>query len=144
MTAARAMFPHATWIEGTLHDGSVTDQDQAEFLRAYIDAALWSSNDESDDQGGEPLDRNYSAEDIAPVALTIMRADCDKFLTANAADIDGNVSQAGHDFWLTRNGHGVGFEDRDYYIDRDRLAERARAYREVSLYVGDDGKIYQG
>jgi|SRR5665213_919034 len=143
MTAARVNFPNATWVDGTLHDGSVSDEDKAEFLQAYITAALWSSNDESDDQGGDPMDCNYSADDLASETLATMTVDCDKFLTANAADIDGNVSHAGHDFWLTRCGHGVGFEDRDYYIDRDRLANAARAFGEVNLYVGDDGKIYQ-
>ena len=37
-----------------------------EFLDAYVTAALWSTNDNADDSGGEPLDLNYDASDIAP------------------------------------------------------------------------------
>ena len=55
----------------------------------------------------------------------------------------GKYSQAGHDFWLTRNGHGAGFWDGDW-PDRTghRLSEAAKSYGEYHLYVGDDGKIY--
>lgn len=50
--------------------------------------------------------------------------------------------RAGHDFWLTRNGHGAGFWDRGMGKLGDRLADAARAYGSVDLYVGDDKKIY--
>ena len=31
------------------------------FLRGYIECALWSSMDQSDEQtGGDPMDKNYS------------------------------------------------------------------------------------
>ncbi len=137
--AARSAFPNASWIKGP------SEGDTADFLQAYITSALWSSTDESDDQGGEPLDLNYSADDLAPETLAKMTADCAKFLTENAADIGDNVSQAGHDFWLTRTRSGVGFWDRDCWPDDGkRLTEAAHGFGEVNLYVGDDGKIYQG
>ena len=46
--------------------------------------------------------------------------------------------QAGHDFWLTRTGHGAGFGDRDLGEVGDRLAEHARSAgdRDVYLYRG--------
>jgi len=122
------------------------------FTKAYVEAALWSSNDERDDSGGQPLDRNYSANDIHPDAMKIIIADCTKFQTDNAdlltedfcltrlsADVQG-----GHDFWLTRNGHGCGFwETSDWESDAgDRLTKSAHSFGEINLYVGDDGFIH--
>ncbi len=76
------------------------------FLEAYIAAALWSTTDESPPEGGDPLDKNYGPEDLAPQTLEAMKADCSRFQVENAQDIDGREEQAGHDFWLTRNFHG--------------------------------------
>ena len=84
------------------------------FFNAYVEAALWSSTDESDESGGEPLDKNYGPEDITKDALKKMRRDADSFAKAHAALIVGEEGQAGHDFWLTRNGHGAGFWDGDW------------------------------
>lgn len=47
----------------------MTDKLLDRFLRSYVGTALWSSNDESDDRGGELMDRNYGFEDIAPECL---------------------------------------------------------------------------
>src|SRR6266852_1896131 len=73
------------------------------FTRQYIITALWSSMDNSNDQGGEPLDANYGPEDIAPETLVSIKYDCEAFQHDHAEDIGGDVEQAGHDFWLTRN-----------------------------------------
>ena len=118
-----------------------------DFVRGYVDAALWSSNE------------NYSRGDITRACMAKMRADCRKFFRANRADLrlyaasiryDRNkgtpYDYAGHDFWLTRNGHGSGFWDRDGVGDSDaglgdRLSEAARDFGECSLYVSR-GKIH--
>lgn len=123
--------------------------DVEEFLRHYIVAALWSENDQSDDRGGEPLDTNYSEADLATGVVDQMRAECAAFIEANADDLNtwpgpgSAAAAAGHDFWLTRNGHGVGFWDGDWDDDvGERLTEAAHAAGQRSLYVGDDGKIH--
>lgn len=114
------------------------------FQRQYLETALWSTNDESTEQGGEPLDHNYTIEDIAPESLTKMLADCDAFEAANddLLALAGTREQNGHDFWLTRNGHGAGFWDRGYLIVGEQLSDACKAYGNVDLYVGDDGLIY--
>lgn len=56
----------------------------------------------------------------------------------------------GHDFWLTRNGHGAGFWDRDELTASflwgvtigERLTQLTKRFPNVDLYVGDDGKVY--
>jgi len=58
-----------------------------DFTLAYIEAALWSSNDDSTPQGGEPLDANYGIDDIDPDTLAEMIEDCQRFQEENAADL---------------------------------------------------------
>ena len=97
-------------------------------LEGYITAAMWSSTDETDETGGNPLDDNYDANDLAPNVYEQMRADCRAFLKIVAAlgitDADlidecvgsrgaSYEEHIGHDLWLTRNSHGCGFWDGD-------------------------------
>jgi len=121
------------------------------FTRAYVECALWSSMDNADASGGEPLDANYAIEDIAPEALARMVADCEAFQRDNASDLEAcdlGTERAGTDFWLTRNKHGSGFWDEEYRREKranealKRLTEAAFAWRECDLYIGDDGRIY--
>lgn len=119
------------------------------FLRAYCVAALWSSTDEH----CNPLDAAFSVDDIAPETLASMREDCADFIQSNAADLKEYAERmanerwsgedfAGHDFWLTRNGHGVGFWDRGLGDLGERLTEAAKVYNGIDLYIGDDGLIH--
>ena len=110
------------------------------FLNAYIKAALWSSADEND----VPLDINYGITDLSGELMDRMIEDCAAFLAK--ADIPDNLRpQAGHDFWLTRNGHGTGFWDHPEIYGEEKaqeLSALAETFGVVDLYVGDDGRIY--
>jgi hypothetical protein len=109
------------------------------FTWAYIDCALWSSMDDA----GTPLGDNHDATDLAAETLERMKADCALFKVQYWESICGDLSRAGHDFWLTRNGHGAGFWDGDWPEDvGENLTEACRLWGEVDLYLGDDGKIY--
>lgn len=115
-------------------------------LDAYMTCALWASSDESREDGGDPMDDNYTPDDIDPGAVEEMRADCTSFLAeCEAGGLDTSEvddEQMGHDLWLTRNGHGVGFWDRDLGRLGEDLSAIARKMGEVWLDVGDDGVIY--
>lgn len=110
------------------------------FLRAYIACAIWSSTDDD----GDPLDYQFDESDLAPDALESMADDCAAFEATHAADLAqaGDAEQNGHDFWLTRNGHGAGFWDRGYGDVGRRLTDAAHAYGTSDLYVGDDGQLH--
>ena len=115
------------------------------FLAAYIECALWSSTDNADDSGGAPLDDNYGPEDLSEEALEECSRDCRNFLEAESADLEEagvSAEQAGHDFWLTRNGHGAGFWDRGLGEVGERLSKACKPYGSVVLIVGDDGRIH--
>jgi len=71
-------------------------------------------------------------------------ADVRKFLSlTDHLDLSGITwGQLGHDFWLTRNGHGAGFWDRGLGDRGDSLTAICEALGEVWTYVGDDGYLY--
>jgi hypothetical protein len=126
-----------------------------DFTQAYIETALWCGLDEE-----EAIDRfggTYAAafDDLAPETIEEMEQACRAF-QESAGDLitdDACVScgleynaigHAGFDFWLTRNRHGAGFWDGGWREpEASALAELARSFGEVNLYVGDDGLIYQ-
>jgi|TARA_R110000744_G_scaffold178725_1_gene297720 hypothetical protein len=112
------------------------------FTSAYLECALWSSTDFADGEEVE-LD-NYSFGDIADETITKIIQDCATFQEQNAADLklQGEASQNGHDLWLTRNMHGVGYWDRNTDDVGERLTTAAEAIGYMDLYIGDDGKIY--
>lgn len=128
-----------------------------EFQRGYITAALWSSSDTHPQTGN---DVNLDAEDWewGEGQEEAMNAEAKRFFDKYQGALERYAEQisydpskgtpydyAGHDLWLTRNGHGAGFWDRGL----DELGKRLASYcgwgtefGEVNLYLGDDLKIY--
>lgn len=120
-----------------------------EVTRHYIVAALWSTTDGEDGN----LDDTKGVDDLSPELAQSAREDCKAFLHANVADallysdqIDTSEytweARFGHDFWLTRAGHGVGFWDRGLGDLGQRLTAAAKTYANEDWYIGDDGKVY--
>ena len=110
---------------------------------SYIDTALWSCLDDN----GEPLDRRFDRINIVPASQVKMLYEVAGFLAGCLADrpdvFDGmDYSQIGHDFWLTRNGHGAGFWDRGLGEVGEWLTAMAKPSGECELYIGDDGRLY--
>lgn len=138
-------------IEEGYTDATIGGLKVEEFVRGYIEAMLFSSTDYTDD---EPLNKNFTAEDIAHESMDRIHSDCRSFLHAAAsfitperfkgAKLSSLEAQAGHDFWLTRCGHGAGYWDGDWEgEDRDGvLTKKSEAFGCVDPYVGDDGKIH--
>jgi hypothetical protein len=119
------------------------------FTRAYLDTMLWASTDDSDN----PLDDRYSVLDIASESLEQIIRECEAFQLASYGLIteetyigshpDSSEAIAGHDFFLTRNGHGAGFWDGDWKDpESDRLDKLAEWFGESDPYVGDDCQIH--
>jgi hypothetical protein len=120
--------------------------------QGYAVCALWSSLDWDSEDGAMHLDTEYTVSDIDAAALTRMVEDCEAFARDNADDLDTfyrlacvDESQAGHSFWLSRNGHGAGFFDWTHPAELGdacrRLQDAARVYGTVDLYA-QGGKVY--
>ncbi len=119
----------------------VLTPEQDEVATAYKTAALWASTDDD----GSPLDSSFSPSDISEESSEAIAHDAVEFWAQAKAEglVDGvTPEQFGHDFYLTRAGHGTGFWDRGRGANGDRLTEMAKEYGEKSPVVGDDGKIH--
>lgn len=126
--------------DGTVHR-LCADSDLTEMVQSYAETALWSSTDESRDDGGDPLDDNYSIDDIDNAAFAEMVSECESFRDCQAGLLaDVSPSEAGHNFWLSRNGHGAGFFDSGAE-HADALQKATKPYGSVNLYV-HDGKVH--
>lgn len=127
-------MPVAVYVDGEPQE--LPDVDA--FFSGYTECALWAS---PGDDGEEDL----QAYDIHPGTLASMRADCAQFIGANCLDLIKSGlpdENAGHDFWLTRCGHGAGFWDRGLGDVGERLSDAAQACGNVDLYVGNDGYVH--
>lgn len=151
---ARERHPGATLESefGTASDDSGIATDA--IADGYIDAMLWLiEKPEGDGEDGHALEFWEATRDaIAPETLAKMIADCEAFKTAAAFDILRAVAagmtpkRIGHDLFLTSQGHGSGFWDREE-LEADglgeRLSEAARKIGAPDYMVGDDGLIYR-
>ena len=119
------------------------------FTHQYAETALWSSCDI--DEGGN-LDDSYDVEDINTDTLWTMVQDCRNFRDEEAVaailesdECGADDSQAGHDFWLTRNRHGAGFWDRgSLYGSEDAgriLTDAAHVYGSIDLMPDGTGSV---
>lgn len=132
------------------------------FVNGYIECALWSSSDVSDDNP----DHNYETLqglELSDKARLVLTSHAVAFYwqhftllhAAIEASEDNDWAQAGHDLWLTHNGHGAGFWDGDWGQDAGTWAEenaptfgdvltlKAHTYKEIDLYVADyDKKVH--
>ncbi len=117
------------------------DQQQIAYaIGGMLECALWSSTDFD----GEPLDAAHGIQDIHPDTTASLIEDLRDFIEANSDDIAASgldAAQVGHDFTLTRNGHGTGIWDRGLGELGDRLADAMRAYGSFDLWVDSEGKI---
>jgi hypothetical protein len=110
-----------------------------DFLAAYVEALFFTEvtpNSEESMQG----------KDVDDVSFDLARQlihDCAIFEAAHGQDIDSAYASAGHDFWLTRNGHGAGFWDGDWPKgEGERMDATSKAFGECEIYAGDDGLLY--
>lgn len=119
------------------------------FTAAYVEAIYFT------DAG--PDDACDEGDMFSDSAWKQIKGDCEffqgraKYLLDDAYETGQyGASQAGHDFWLTRNGHGTGFWDRKELDGLstinatlgDRLTKIAEEFRWLSLVKGDDGLLY--
>lgn len=131
------------------------------FVGGYLECLFFTENapgvtsEEWQAPGFEPQEGSIpcdvDASDIGEQQMLMIRRDCRAFMAKARSPLETATNQAGysweragHDFWLTRNGHGAGYWDRDELPQRtrDALTAWAHGMGEVSAYLGDDGKVY--
>lgn len=109
----------------------------------YLYCAIWTNE----------LEQKYDTSDFSEESYEKATQDVEKFLELAGDliskidfDTEFDYSSIGHDFWLTRNGHGAGFWDRKN-LEKDDIGNKLTEickenFNEVWCYVGDDDKLY--
>jgi hypothetical protein len=97
------------------------------FAKGYVEAMFFTNGDCGDDKDENSFN-DAGVERLTRAAVTNIKRECSDFVGAIMPDgcfmrqwlnsiaeagIDYDDEQAGRDFWFTRQGHGVGFWDRD-------------------------------
>lgn len=136
-------------------DANWSDDEVAEAIWSALGTAAWSQvyeeslSENANDGETVESDGSWSAYDIAAVSAADLAWQMVEFCHDHAEDIHASgltPEQVGHDFMLTRNGHGAGFWDRGLGAVGDRLTEGTKPYGEYTLFVaerpGDGGELY--
>ncbi len=114
--------------------------DEQKFFLAYAECALWASQDEE----GDSLDM-FRVSDIHPETVQAMKEDCLSFIALVKDNVGEEAlvmlaerpERAGHDFWLTREGHGAGYWDGDWEAFGEGLTAWAHTFGSFYLWVDD-------
>ena len=116
----------------------MNDRTLTAFTAAYIEALFFTDTGDQDQPPADSI--------LSPEAKEAIREDCNAFLDKHSGLIlqtPHSFEKAAHDFWFTRNGHGVGFWDGDWPEPQaTQLTDAAQAFGQCDTYQGDDGLIY--
>lgn len=133
-----------------------------QIAQGYIMAMLWTSEEaltteDEDSEEPRPTVAEVSFDLLSLGSLAACLDTCADFAKLAAKPIaqalamgsQGGLEQIGHDLWLTSQGQGVNFADRDsdFYGSqsiRDALDAICDAHfrGDVDVYAGEDGRIY--
>lgn len=115
-------------------------------LDAAIECLLWSSV-VSVAEDDEPVQADSLGLELSADALETLEAELNGFLAVIEDDEQlphyGGLSaeQLGHDFILTKNGHGTGFWDRGLGTIGERVTYWAKTFGSTELYVSGNGTL---
>jgi hypothetical protein len=118
---------------------------QQTILNSYLTCALWASSFYNDDTKVDvEFDTIYDITDFTDEFIKSAILDVHNFVNDCGNMLDAwDDTQIGHDFWLTRCGHGAGFWDRDlpYGNEISKLVGHGTKYPNIDLFITDDNKV---
>lgn len=138
--AARAETP---FVQGFIEALFFTECSPAYMSDEWFTPDRIAASESGQADGELPGDVGYC--DLHPDSLAAIRADCEAWQAANAGLLEQayarpgyDEAQAGRDYWFTRNGHGVGFWDRDQLKAESlgQLLSDAAGRNEVNPFFG--------
>jgi hypothetical protein len=138
-----------------------------DIIDGYVTALLWANAWQDSESEGEPelaegAHHEYDLSSFSESDQASIREDVEAFVVSNAEDIaewvrrkcDGytysDTSElrdiargVGHDFLLTRSGHGAGFWDRGMGELGDWLSAAARPFGDTNVLITADGPVLE-
>lgn len=116
----------------------VSARDRETFLQGYWEAVDFTAYDSE----GTPIDPD-SRNELPAETVADMEETATDFLQAQWVWLHScdDLSRAGSDFHLTRNGHGAGFWDGHWEKLGTRLTEASKAYGSCEVHSFSDGEL---
>lgn len=109
--------------------------------QALVECAVWT-HPENDEGVNEVEQANAGWSEVMGDDEKEVLDECRAFAALAGEDLDDiPATSAGHNFWLSRNGHGTGFWDRGWEDKGDRLHELARSFGEADLHLSEEGTL---
>jgi hypothetical protein len=136
--------------EASRRTASVVDESYIRrFTDAYVDTELWSSSVYLEEHDESPVPADELDATVYPGTMQAIANVCRDFVEGSRELLEQlhaefpqvEPEQCGHDFSLTRNGHGAGFWDRGYGAIGDALSDASRPYGETYWYLVD-GELF--
>lgn len=123
-----------------------------DFTLGYVECMIWSSVRDDDE---DSVTDEMGWGDLSVECKARVLKDCREFQAkaqergldlgdyAGPAREHSSEEMAGHDFWLTREGHGAGFWDGDWPEELgEQLTKLSKKFGETwGLYVDDAGEV---
>ena len=137
----------------------LSDADIDDMVDGYLECQLWAGLDYDNQVDGEPVpyDENYDRSDISPEYVKHVRDELTEVVAQHPLAVrmylrgsgryypvhtDERNELFGHDFYLTREGHGAGFWDRGLGELGDYLTGIAKSYGSADmLYDNGEGVL---
>jgi len=114
-----------------------------EFGKGYIEAAFFSGFEYCNESGDVVEVADLGLDQMSMLLLKGMAGDAIRFEIQNKTELSlvcsgqyYNKVQAGHDFWFTRNGCGVGYGDRYIGPDIEERSEAMELLTDYAEYMG--------
>ena len=119
-----------------------------ELAKGYIEAAFFSGFEYYNESGDVIEVSGIGLYEIPMALLEAMASDAICFQIQNDSELtlvcsgqDYSYTQAGHDFWFTRNGCGVGYWDRPIDPDINGACEACEAFESLTVAATDEGEF---
>lgn len=126
---------HMTFTENLEEGEENYNTFNQEILKGYLVAALWTEEDEVGDASLADISSKSKQKAIQDINNFVLKAG--DLIKKSGLDAE----QIGHDLWLTRNGHGAGFWDRDLGDIGEKLSGIARNMGNINVFKGDNGEV---
>ena len=117
----------------------MNEESLVKFCQGYLSAAFWACKDDE----GNSLENNFSADDLSRSTQETIVEECHSFLHDNLLYLEGRYTDAGADFFYSRNKFdGRGFQAKErFWRNGDSLNKYAVVCGESWLSLNKNNEI---
>lgn len=124
--------------------------DEEKILRKYLECVLFTDSPYYESSGDDSnfVYHNFDVDDFTAETIDAARQLVTDFIDmAIDAGLEDELERwdrehgIGYDLWLTRNGHGTGFWDRETSVTATALTDFAHSFGSAYAYLTEDEQI---